>query len=107
MVANHRLSAGVIVLVLISLSIRFPSFAQLPTGTILGVVKDATGAVVPEATITVRNTDTGQTRSAVNAADEKQIGGLPDSGGISRFAQNDIKSFFSSALISFGSRQFQ
>ena len=69
MAANHRLSAWAMVLMLMSLSTRFAGFAQLPTGTILGVVKDTTGAVVPESTITVRNTDTGQSRSAVSATD--------------------------------------
>src|SRR5579885_455342 len=39
--------------------------AQLPTATVLGVVKDSTGAIVPGAEITARNTDTGQTRTAV------------------------------------------
>ena len=43
--------------------------AQLPTGTILGVVKDASGAVMPGVTLTARNTDTGQTRTAVSAGD--------------------------------------
>src|SRR5262245_48086892 len=40
-------------------------FAQLPTGTILGVVRDATGAVLPGVTVTLRNTDTGATRTVV------------------------------------------
>ncbi len=43
--------------------------AQLPTATVLGVVKDSTGAVVPGANITVRSTDTGQSRAAVTSAD--------------------------------------
>jgi len=45
------------------------SWAQLPTATILGVVKDSTGAVVPGAALTARNTETGQTRSTVSEAD--------------------------------------
>ena len=44
------------------------SFAQLPTATILGVVRDSTGAVIPRATLTARNTGTGQTRSTVSGA---------------------------------------
>ena len=36
--------------------------AQLPTATILGVVKDASGAVIPEAKLTARSVDTGQVR---------------------------------------------
>ncbi|MBI2817463.1 MAG: TonB-dependent receptor [Acidobacteria bacterium] len=45
------------------------SLAQLPTATILGVVRDASGAVMPEATLTARHQQTGQTRSALTAAD--------------------------------------
>jgi len=33
-------------------------FAQLPTGTILGVVKDPSGAVIPGANVTITNVDT-------------------------------------------------
>ena len=43
--------------------------AQLPTGTILGQVKDASGAVVAGAKVTARDTDTGQTRTAVTGDD--------------------------------------
>lgn len=40
-----------------------PVFAQLPTGTILGTVKDPSGAVVTRATVTAQNVDTGTARS--------------------------------------------
>ena len=39
------------------------SLAQVTTGTIFGTITDATGAVVPGATISVRNVDTGISRT--------------------------------------------
>jgi outer membrane receptor protein involved in Fe transport len=51
------------------LLIALPLLAQLPTGTILGVVKDTSGAVIPGATVTIRNMDTGMTRTATTGND--------------------------------------
>ena len=45
------------------------AFAQLPTATVLGVVKDSSGAVVPGAALSARNTETGQVRSTVAGQD--------------------------------------
>jgi len=42
-----------------------PAVAQLPTATILGDVKDSSGASVPSAMVTARNTDTNFTRTAM------------------------------------------
>src|SRR5437879_11347134 len=44
-------------------------FAQLPTGTILGVVKDSSGAVIPGASVTITNIDTSLTRTGASAED--------------------------------------
>src|SRR5438128_5976615 len=44
-------------------------FAQLPTGTILGVVKVPSGAVLPGASITLTNTDTALTRTGASTED--------------------------------------
>ena len=38
--------------------------AQVTTGTILGTVSDASGGVIPGATVTIRNVETGITRTA-------------------------------------------
>src|SRR3990172_2966696 len=45
------------------------AIAQLPTATILGTVKDSTGAVVAGATLTVANVETGQSRAGVSGGD--------------------------------------
>src|SRR5882672_1161771 len=54
---------GLFVLGLVLLVAAVPVFAQLPTGTILGTVKDPSGAVVPRANITAQNAETGRSRS--------------------------------------------
>ena len=46
-----------------------PVAAQLPTGAILGTVKDSSGASIPGATVTVRNTDTNLTRTQMTEQD--------------------------------------
>jgi hypothetical protein len=45
------------------------SFAQLPTGTILGTVKDPSESVVANAKITATNSDTGATRTSTSGSD--------------------------------------
>src|SRR3972149_6813858 len=54
----------VVLVTLTRLAVAQPCFAA-----ILGIVKDASGAVVPDTALTARSVDTGQTRTAVNAAD--------------------------------------
>src|SRR3989442_6346876 len=43
------------------------SVAQTSTATILGTVKDTTGALIPGASITVKHTETGLTRTAITS----------------------------------------
>src|SRR5436309_15010581 len=43
------------------------SVAQSSTATILGTVKDATGALIPGASITVKHTKIGLTRTAISS----------------------------------------
>jgi hypothetical protein len=54
---------------LILFLIAVPVFAQLATGTILGVVKDTSGGTVAGATVTVSNTETTQSRSVTTETD--------------------------------------
>src|ERR1700740_1896306 len=67
---NGALSAlylylGATVLALLICSV---SFAQVQTGTISGTVKDNSGAVIPDAKITLKSLDTGATRTAVTGS---------------------------------------
>jgi len=45
------------------------AFAQLPTGTIIGTVKDSSGGTMPDAQVTVTNTETNESRSTTTAGD--------------------------------------
>src|SRR5207249_7366201 len=42
------------------------SFSQASTATILGVVKDTSGALIPGVSITVKHTESGLTRTVVS-----------------------------------------
>jgi hypothetical protein len=64
---NRKLLQGMWVILMMSLVI--PTLAQVPTGTILGVLKDSSGAVVPGAMITITNTDTGLVRTVPTGDD--------------------------------------
>ena len=56
---------GALALVLACLLVPRIALAQFDAATVLGTVVDATGAVVPGATVTLRNTDTGITATTV------------------------------------------
>jgi hypothetical protein len=45
-----------------------PAFAQFETGTVVGTIKDSTGAVVPGAKVTLTNTQTGVTNEKTSDA---------------------------------------
>ena len=44
-----------------------PSFAQTSTATIFGVVRDASGALVPGVMVTVKHTESGLTRDVISS----------------------------------------
>ena len=55
-----------------------PTLAQTTNGVISGIVSDAQGAVLPGVTVTLRNTETGLSRTAVTETDGRfRAGGLP------------------------------
>jgi hypothetical protein len=52
----------------LALVVSLQSFAQLPTATISGVVKDASSAVIPDATVTVTSQETGLSRTTKSSS---------------------------------------
>jgi hypothetical protein len=62
-------SAICLVVALVCLIGSATVFGQLPTATVLGTVKDQSGALLPGVTVTARNTDTNDTRKAVAGTD--------------------------------------
>jgi len=66
-----------IVCTLFALLLAIPALAQIDTGSIVGTVRDPTGAAVPNASVTLTNTATGVARtSATNEAGEYQFNAL-------------------------------
>jgi len=74
----HRRRLGAVVYLLLLLAVSSWLGAQTVTSTLEGRISDATGAVIPEASVTALNADTGLKRTVTaNAVGEYQIGGLP------------------------------
>jgi hypothetical protein len=59
---NFRIFAAAVALLLV-MAMGVPAFAQQSIGTILGVVKDTSGGTVPQAKVTVTNTETNESRT--------------------------------------------
>ena len=53
-------------LVLVLSLLTFPAMSQYTTASLAGTVRDSAGALVPEASVTVRNLDTGFVQNAVS-----------------------------------------
>jgi hypothetical protein len=65
-------------LVCVCLAGTAPALAQSTTGTIQGTVKDNQGGVIPGATVTLRNIDTGISRDTVTAEEGQwRFGNVP------------------------------
>src|SRR6202162_2927102 len=74
----HRRRLGAVVYLLLLLAASNWLGAQTVTSTLQGRISDATGAVIPEASVTALNADTGLKRTVTaNAVGEYQIDGLP------------------------------
>jgi carboxypeptidase family protein/TonB-dependent receptor-like protein len=56
---------------LVGLGLAFPASAQTTGGSIVGIVFDAQGGVLPGVTLTARNAETGMVRTTVSEADGK------------------------------------
>jgi len=64
--SGHSWIRRIVVAALTAVALATPAFAQAPTGTILGSVKDAQGAVIPGATIAATNLGTAFSREIVS-----------------------------------------
>src|SRR6266545_7576477 len=66
---STRVCRALLASLAIALLLPASASAQFDTSTVLGAVKDSSGAVVPGATVTLKNTATGITATAVTDAD--------------------------------------
>lgn len=71
----NKWQIGVVALLLCALAL--PAWAQLDTGSIVGVVRDKSGAVLPDSKVEVTNTRTGQVFEVnTNSSGEYEVPGL-------------------------------
>src|SRR5690348_2563979 len=83
----------------VCLALSLCSFAQISTATLVGEVKDATGAVVPGAKVEAKNLSTGASRSTVtDASGEYAIPNLPAARYTVSVAATGFKTYVANAL---------
>src|ERR1044071_7028183 len=77
-VAGRRVTQFTALILASQLGLALPARAQVANAVITGIVTDAQGGVLPGVTITVRNAESGVTRTIVSEADGRyRLGGLP------------------------------
>ncbi len=77
-VEGRRRTPFALLLLAFALGFAVPAAAQTTSGVIVGMVSDAQGGVLPGVTLTLRNAETGFTRTAVTETDGRyRLGGLP------------------------------
>src|SRR5215210_2071813 len=73
-----HLAALIFLAALLTFTLNTRTAAQTTNGAVIGVVTDAQTGVLPGTTLTLRNSDTGLTRTAVADTDGRfRLGGLP------------------------------
>src|SRR5262245_434274 len=96
-VAGRRVTQFTELILTLHLGLALPVRAQVATEVITGFVTDAQGGVLPGVTITVRNAESGVTRTIVTEADGRyRLGGLPPgrynlTAELQGFANVDVK----------------
>jgi hypothetical protein len=68
---------GIFLLSILALSFCSGALAQQDQGTITGVVKDTSGAVIPRARVTLMNTDTGLILHTQTDSHGTAVGSVP------------------------------
>ena len=74
LLALHRAIRAIIIIV--ALASANSIHAQVTTGTVRGVVKDQTGAVIPGATVTITDPNTKTSQTAQSGSGEYQFNNL-------------------------------
>src|SRR5580658_6684020 len=76
MLNRNRWQIGLLAILLFAMSL--PAWAQLDTGSIVGVVQDKSGALLPDSKVTVTNLKTGRLYEVQsNDAGQYEVPGLP------------------------------